>query len=601
MVSGNGHAQKFMAQLVASEFSKNGVGKEIPDLLIKDNSYRSSTVEKEVKKYTFFKYNPERAKEIIDAKQRILSLSLYAGDEYVIVDMVNVSDEFSETVVKASGGEEFSMARLHAAFYRGIVRGREKESLVALTITDDEISGFISSEKGNLVVGKLGESDEHITYLDADLLKSLDFECGSKEPELNKEEELIYNGLEVSNATAVLNKCVGLYYETEFDMYNGSISSVVVYVSSLHNQVASLYYNEGIVTRTSFISVWTTPDPYSANDTEVLLGQFQGNTSYMVGDLGMLLTTRDDVEGGRAAGFNGICNSNIDNRLSVSLIDYWHPPIPRYSWSVNVVAHEFGHLFGSRHTHACVWNGNNSAIDSCGPYYNLDYMEGICYLLNPAPLPAYGGGTIMSYCHLLSSTVGIGFANGFGPQPGNVIRSNVANSCLEVCNKCLTNLVLFQPITASENFRVSQTITSTAVISNGAAVVYEGKDVYLKVGFYISGAGGSKLKAAANPCELDDYPVIDFDTLETASESTEVQDALRLYPNPANSAVTIALSTGEIKNIVMTSIDGKTVLTRSVDSQNQFTLDITAFSKGIYLITIEDSEGNIQTEKLIKE
>ena len=88
-----------------------------------------------------------------------------------------------------------------------------------------------------------------------------------------------------------------------------------------------------------------------------------------------------------------------------------------------VVTHEMGHLIGSRHTHACVWNGNNTAIDGCE-----GQTEGSC------SLPGYpsGGGTIMSYCHLQS--VGINFNNGFGTQPGNVIRNTVANAnCLTPC------------------------------------------------------------------------------------------------------------------------------------------------------------------------
>jgi hypothetical protein len=39
-----------------------------------------------------------------------------------------------------------------------------------------------------------------------------------------------------------------------------------------------------------------------------------------------------------------------------------------------------GHLFGSQHTHACVWNGNNTAIDGC---YSV---EGNC----SKPWIAYG-------------------------------------------------------------------------------------------------------------------------------------------------------------------------------------------------------------------
>jgi hypothetical protein len=81
-----------------------------------------------------------------------------------------------------------------------------------------------------------------------------------------------------------------------------------------------------------------------------------------------------------------------------------------------VITHEMGHLMGSRHTHACVWNGNNTAIDGCS-----GATEGGCALPG---IPA-SGGTIMSYCH--QQSVGINFNLGFGPQPAAFIL-NIFNT-----------------------------------------------------------------------------------------------------------------------------------------------------------------------------
>lgn len=95
------------------------------------------------------------------------------------------------------------------------------------------------------------------------------------------------------------------------------------------------------------------------------------------------------------------------------------PPTLNYFWDVEVTTHEMGHTLGSPHTHACYWNGNNTAIDGC---YTL---EGSCAM--PVPQYPVGGGTIMSYCHLTST--GIAFANGFGPQPGDIIRAGGSYAC----------------------------------------------------------------------------------------------------------------------------------------------------------------------------
>jgi hypothetical protein len=130
--------------------------------------------------------------------------------------------------------------------------------------------------------------------------------------------------------------------------------------------------------------------------------------------------------GGLAAGFSGLCNPDISNSTSYSSIHSTYEDVPVYSWSVSVQTHELGHLLGSRHTHACVWNGDGTAIDGCS-----GFTEGGC---DDPGYPDLGvGGTIMSYCHLVGE-IGINFSNGFGPQPGSVIRNNVTDAaCLTAC------------------------------------------------------------------------------------------------------------------------------------------------------------------------
>lgn len=120
-------------------------------------------------------------------------------------------------------------------------------------------------------------------------------------------------------------------------------------------EVPVLEYNKSVISDLG---------PYSASTTGNLLAQFQNTRAFFNGDLGQLLTFRN-IGGGQAAGFNGLCNINIEDRLSVAMLYNSYSDVPTYSWSAYVVTHEFGHLFGSRHTHACVWNGDNTAIDGC--------------------------------------------------------------------------------------------------------------------------------------------------------------------------------------------------------------------------------------------
>ena len=115
--------------------------------------------------------------------------------------------------------------------------------------------------------------------------------------------------------------------------------------------------------------------------------------------------------------------------------------IPTYSWTVEVITHELGHLMGSPHTHACVWNGNNTAIDNCASSAQGSSAQGYSCRTTPLTIPTEGG-TIMSYCHLVSG-VGINLSNGFGIQPANRILAAVnGGSCLstDCVNTCINTI-----------------------------------------------------------------------------------------------------------------------------------------------------------------
>ena len=81
--------------------------------------------------------------------------------------------------------------------------------------------------------------------------------------------------------------------------------------------------------------------------------------------------------------------------LSTSVVNY-----PNYSYNIQNVAHEVGHVLGLRHTHACVWNGNNSQIDDCGNVIanngNKTAEGNNCFTPSSPILPG-ANGTIMSF------------------------------------------------------------------------------------------------------------------------------------------------------------------------------------------------------------
>ena len=364
---------------------------------------------------------------------KAMDLLLPLNNENMMLELIEVPEDFYNYVVTTSEGETFA-ANKAIKHYRGIVKG-DIHSTVVITFYEDEIMGLICTDEGNFNIVKETQSNKYMLYNDKNLKEKSSFSCGNTDDFIHPYDPEVLFG---ERNADVLDKKVRFYVETEYDIFQnkGSVAAVETYITFIFSQVYVLYLNEEIKTEISELYVWTTTDPFTGGDTDALLTQFKNNKTSINGDLGILLTFRN-VGGGQAAGFNGLCNSSVKESLAVAMIDNSCSTVPTYSWTVMVCTHELGHLFGSRHTHACVWNGNNTAIDGC---YNV---EGSC---SKPSIPS-GGGTIMSYCHLQS--VGIKFNLGFGPQPGNVIRNRVTNApCLLLD---LPNTITFESLVINDS------------------------------------------------------------------------------------------------------------------------------------------------------
>lgn len=301
--------------------------------------------------------------------------------------------------------------------YWGIVKGAPN-TLVGISIFEREIMGIINTPANKYVLGVLehDRNNLHLIYRERDLKV--------KNPAVCMAETLedVGNGFSVDDRAAGPDNCVNLYMEADYTIFQnkGGVANATAYITGFFSQVSLLYANESINMVLNELLIWDVADPYTGPSSSNYLTQFRnylngvynGDLAHLVGFTG----------GGGIAYLDVLCNSYYG--VGYSGINTTYSNVPTYSWTVEVVTHELGHNLGSPHTHACAWNGNNTAIDGCGPA--AGYSEGC-----NAALPA--AGTIMSYCHLISG-VGIDFNLGFGPQPGDRIRSEVYNApCLTVC------------------------------------------------------------------------------------------------------------------------------------------------------------------------
>ena len=390
------------------------------------NSFEESEdLKRIVEKATLLKLSPEVNANILRKQPDNITFTLPTFNRNSIqLELTKVhilSDQFR---VKTDQTDNFPMStEALGVHYRGVIKGND-QSLVAISFLGEEVMGMVSASAfGNMVLGKVGggnSTNEHILYNDADLKEAPHYDCATPD------DGYVYSREELMPQPAAQFRtegdCVELYVEVDYDIFQnkGSEAAAVNYVVGAFNQVNTIYANEDISNLISGIFVWTSTSPYAGSGSFAFLNGFQNFRTQWNGDLAILLNLAN--VGGVAAGFNGLCNSNRRGSMSYAGINSSFNEFPFTSWTVDVITHEFGHLFGSRHTHACVWNGNGTAIDGCSS------TEGSC------PNPGYPeAGTIMSYCHL-NGRPGKDFTLGFGSQPGNVIRNQVAvNNCMNAC------------------------------------------------------------------------------------------------------------------------------------------------------------------------
>lgn len=385
---------------------------------------QTDLLDAELTEYQLFDLNAEVLQQLLAEAPEGFTFVLPSGKgQATKIDLVRVS-VFSDGPMVRESGTNAMAAVEEGLHYRGIIRG-VAGSVAALSFFDGEIMGLLASpSSGNLVLGKVESAEKdgegpYVLYKDFSLRQRQEFLCGTPDDGPGYTAAELEDHLENRNT----GDCVKIYFEVDNDIFlqKGGTAAVTAYVTGLFNQVAALYAAESVSLIISEIFVWTTASPYQGTSSSTLLTQFQTVRTSFNGNLAQLLSYK--ASGGIAV-LNGLCHPYTNARMSFASIASSYSAVPTYSWTVMVVTHELGHLLGSNHTHACVWNGNNTAIDGCA-----GATEGGC--ANPG-IPS-GGGTIMSYCHLTST--GINLTKGFGPQPGAVIRNRVAAAtCTQACS-----------------------------------------------------------------------------------------------------------------------------------------------------------------------
>ncbi|MBK7232745.1 MAG: hypothetical protein IPH93_10910 [Saprospiraceae bacterium] len=294
-----------------------------------------------------------------------------------------------------------------------------------LSIFKDQISGFyIGSEGENITLASSSiDRDKFLCVAQLHLHdghEHSDFNCHTDDVQhyIESEKSLNYRSSETC-------KKVSVSIRADYELYlrfGKNIQAVSNYVTSMFNKLNTIYRKERIQISLAELIINTTPDGFPNTTSTSALNHFRNTFKAYAGDLHLCLS--GVLKNGRAslggiAYINALCIKSYAYayvNVNTSIASF-----PNYSFDVYAVAHELGHVLGSRHTHACVWGPlKNQALDNCAK------VEGSC-LPGAKPLK----GTLMSYCHV-SGQPGIDLNLGFGKEPGDLIRNTINKaSCLQ--------------------------------------------------------------------------------------------------------------------------------------------------------------------------
>jgi hypothetical protein len=430
-------------------------------------SVTQNTINQEVNKVvdgaTLATINLQKINEIVSNQYETIELEIPYQNQNIEVLLYKVNPFAEGFHVDTDKGKNISYQK--GVYYRGIIKG-ETNSVSSFNFFNGEFNGILSSSTlGNVVVGKLDKVNnqtDYIVYSDAKMKVLNGFDCHVEESGKSTQTDV------EENRNVNSDRCTTFYFEIDNNLYvqNGSNSTTTTnWMTSVFNNVQTLFDNDGITVGLKSIFIWTEQDPYEGIGTvsSDYLYTFLDTRVVFDGDVGQLVGIDPGALGG-VAFLNTLCTQN---NYSYSDVNFSFSTVPTYSWTVLVISHEFGHSLGSPHTHGCYWNGNNTPIDGCGQQAGFfEPTQTSCPNIGPIPATDVKG-TIMSYCHLISG-VGISFSEGFGPQPSALILANVNSKtclsfdCATSCSNTITELIILNETPTSISLTWSDAGTTTS-------------------------------------------------------------------------------------------------------------------------------------------
>jgi hypothetical protein len=194
-------------------------------------------------------------------------------------------------------------------------------------------------------------------------------------------------------------------------------------------------------------------------------------------------------------------------------------------------------------------------------------------------------------------------------------------TCVDLINERIQEHLCYPINNVTEDFiskhqyithwrKASNLITSTSTIGNAISVNYvSGNSIVLNTGF--TARTGSDFRAYIGDCSI--IPLVNTYKVTSATGPTSApnqktntivrinEEDVKIAPVPSTNRVDITADNQLITNLAVYSLDGKLIITHKLASVQTFSLDVTNYANGTYIVSIQTDKGETISKKLIKE
>lgn len=189
----------------------------------------------------------------------------------------------------------------------------------------------------------------------------------------------------------------------------------------------------------------------------------------------------------------------------------------------------------------------------------------------------------------------------------NLNNGNISNRGLPqwIWSTCKSTSTLISPQDDVDNYisrrERSEWINASNIISsnvNTSAIYHASDFVELNVGF--EGVFGSQFSGYIEGCTNNfqyrqQKPTINENTINEAKRANFI-----IYPNPSSTSIELRLNNFSFNSISIVTIDGRKVLEKTLEATNSYSLDVSKYPSGVYIVNVTSLDGRQYSQKLIK-